>query len=59
MGLFDFVANVASATVKVALTPITVVVDTVNVVVGEDPRATKDLIKSAGKDLEKAGDEIA
>ena len=57
-GLFDFVADVTSAAVKVALTPVAVAKDAVSVAVGTDPNATKDLLKSAGEDLEDATDEI-
>jgi hypothetical protein len=56
MGLFDFVTDLASATVKVALTPIAVAKDVVNVVTGEEADSTKDLLKSAGDDLESAGE---
>lgn len=58
MGLFDFVADVTSAAVKVALTPVAVAKDAVSVAVGTDPNATKDLLKSAGEDLQDAQDEI-
>ncbi len=58
MGLFDFVTDIASATVKVALTPIAIAKDAVNVVTGEEPDATKELLQSAGEDLEQAGEEI-
>lgn len=59
MGLFDALSNLASATVKIAVTPIAVAKDVVNVAIGEEAEATKNLIKSAGNDIEKAGDEIA
>ena len=52
-----FFSNIISATVKVALTPIAVVKDAVNVVTGEDAEATKELLSSAGKDVEKAMDD--
>lgn len=47
------------ATVKVALTPIAVVKDVVNVAVGEDADATKNLIESVGQDVADAGDDLA
>lgn len=53
-----FFSEIISATVKTALTPIAVVKDVVNVVSGEEPNATKKLLKSAGKDVEKAIDDI-
>jgi len=58
MGLFDFIGDVASATVKVALTPLAVAKDAVNVVTGEEPNTTKELLESAGDDLADARDEI-
>lgn len=58
MGLFDFITDVASATVKVALTPIAVVKDVVNIATDTEPTATKDLLQSAGEDLAEAGNEI-
>ena len=58
MGLFGFLGEVASATVKVAISPIAVVSDAVSVATGNEPDATKKLIKSAGKDLENSVDEI-
>lgn len=53
-----FFSNIISAAVKTALTPVAVAVDVVKVVVGEDPETTKELLKSAGKDAEKAIDDI-
>ena len=58
MGMFDFISDVASAATKVALTPIAVVKDAVNVATGQEPDATKELLESAGKDLSNAADEI-
>jgi hypothetical protein len=58
MGMFDLLTDLASATVKVALTPVAVVKDVVNVATGEDPDATKNLLDSAGDDLKDAGNEI-
>ncbi len=58
MGLFDFIGDMASGAVKLALTPVAVVKDTVDVVIGEDPTSTKDLIKSAGDDFSDAVDEV-
>jgi len=51
-----FLSDIVSATVKTALTPLAVVKDAINVVTGEEPDATKKLLKSAGDDLESAGD---
>lgn len=58
MGLFDFATNIISATVKVTLTPIAMVKDIANVATGQEPDATKELLESAGNDLEEAKDEI-
>lgn len=58
MGLFDFITDVASATVKVALTPVAIVKDVVNIATDKDVDSTKDLLESAGEDLESAGDRI-
>lgn len=52
-----FFSNIISGVVKVAITPIAVVTDIVNVVKGEEPDATKDLLKSAGEDFEDAMDD--
>jgi hypothetical protein len=58
MGLFDFIGDITSATVKVALTPIAIAKDAVNVATGEQPNTTKELLESAGEDLSDARDEI-
>ena len=58
MGLFDILTNITSAVVKTALTPVAVVKDTVNIVTGEEPKATKDLLESASEDVQDAIDEI-
>jgi len=56
--MFGFIGNIISSGVKLALTPVVIVKDTIDVVLGEDPENTKKLIKSAGKDVENALDEI-
>ena len=53
-----FFSDIISATVKVALTPVAVVKDVVNIATGEEADATKDLLKSAGEDLSDAVDEV-
>jgi|LakMenE18May11ns_1017448.scaffolds.fasta_scaffold9951822_5 hypothetical protein len=58
MGLFGAIANIASATVKTALSPIAVVKDAVDVATGGEATATKDLINSVGEDLSDAVDEV-
>jgi hypothetical protein len=52
-----FFSDIISATVKVALTPIAIVKDVVNIATGQEPDATKDLLQSAGEDLSDAVDE--
>ena len=49
-----FFSSLISATVKTALTPVAIVKDAVNIVQGEEPDNTKDLLSSAGEDLEDA-----
>lgn len=51
--------NLFGSIVKVALTPIAMVKDVVNVATGEEADATKDLIKSAGDDVKEATDDLA
>jgi hypothetical protein len=54
-----FFSEIISATVKVALTPVAIVKDVANVVVGEDADATKTLLESASEDAEKAKNDLA
>ncbi len=54
-----FFSNIISATVKTALTPVAIVKDTINVAAGEEPEDTKNLLESAGEDLQDAGDDLA
>lgn len=49
-----FFSNLTSAIVKTVLTPVAVVKDAANVVMGEEADSTKELLKSAGEDLEAA-----
>ena len=58
MGLFGFVGNVVSASVKVVATPIAATVDVVKIATGNEADTTKKLLKSVGNDLEDAGDQI-
>lgn len=53
-----FFSNIIGAAVKTVLTPVAVVKDVVNVAIGEEPNATKKLIKSAVDDLEKAANNL-
>lgn len=52
-----FFSNIVSSVIKVALTPVAVVVDVVKVVKGEEPNTTKDLLTSAGEDASDAIDD--
>ena len=52
-----FFSNIVSATIKTALSPVAVVKDVINVATGEEANATKDLLSSAGEDLEDAIDD--
>jgi|JI9StandDraft_2_1071091.scaffolds.fasta_scaffold740534_2 mannose/fructose-specific phosphotransferase system component IIA len=54
-----FLTDIFSATVKVALTPLAVAKDAVNVVTGQDPETVKALLESAGDDIDQAGDDLA
>lgn len=53
-----FFSDIIGATVKTALTPIAIVKDAVNVVVGDEADTTKDLLRSAKKDVESATDSL-
>jgi hypothetical protein len=52
-----FFSDILSATVKVALTPIAIIKDVVNIATGQELDATKGLLQSAGEDLSDAVDE--
>jgi hypothetical protein len=56
MSLFG---NVFSGLVKVALTPVAIVKDVVDVAKGDEPENTKALIESAGEDAKDAMDDLA
>ena len=46
-----FLSNIIGATVKTVLTPVAVVKDAVNIVSGESPDSTKELLESIVNDL--------
>ena len=52
-----FLTSLLSSAVKVALTPVAVVKDVVNVAIGEEANATKENLESAVRDAEDAMDE--
>ena len=49
-----FFSNIIGSVVKVALTPVAVVKDVVNIATGEDADATKELLESAKEDAGEA-----
>ncbi len=53
-----FLTNMFSATVKTVLTPVAIIKDTVNIVTGEEPDTTKNLISSAVEDVEEGFDDL-
>jgi hypothetical protein len=53
-----FLSNMFSAAVKTVLTPVAVVKDAVNVVTGEEPDATKNLLASAAEDVAEATEDL-
>jgi hypothetical protein len=54
-----FFGNAFSSLVKVALTPVAIVKDVVNVATGEEPDATKELLESAKDDASDSLDDLA
>lgn len=58
MGLFGFIGDIASASIKVVTTPITVVQDITGVVTGGDTNNTKKQFESIGEDLSDSLEEI-
>lgn len=53
-----FFGNAFSSLVKVALTPVAIVKDVVNVATGEEADATKEHIEDAQDDAKKAMDDL-
>lgn len=53
-----FLSGIISATVKTILTPVAVIKDAVNVAIDEEANTTKNLLKSAGDDIEEATDDL-
>lgn len=54
-----FFSKFFTAAVKIAITPVAVAADVVKVATGDKPDTTEALLKSAGEDLEDAGDDLA
>lgn len=53
-----FFSNIIGSVVKVALSPVAVVKDAVNIATGEDADATKELLQSAKDDASEAMDDL-
>ena len=53
-----FLGGMFSAVVKTVLTPVAIVKDAVNVVTGEEPDTTKDLLQSAANDVGEATEDL-
>lgn len=51
-----FLSSIVGATVKTVLTPVAVVKDAVNIVSGDSPDSTKELLESIVNDLEEGFD---
>jgi hypothetical protein len=54
-----FLSDIFSATVKVALTPVAIVKDVVNVAIGDEANTTKELLNSAVDDVKQSADDLA
>ena len=54
-----FFGGMFSSVVKVVLTPIAIAKDVVNIATGEEPNATKSLLKSAAEDVSNATEDLA
>lgn len=58
MGLFGFIGEIVEATVKVAVTPITIVKDIADVATGNEAENTSKLIESIGENIENGFDKL-
>jgi hypothetical protein len=58
MGLFGFIGEITTAAVKVAITPIAVVKDVVDVATGIEAENTTKLVESIGDNIEKGIDKL-
>ena len=59
MGLLDFAVNITSAVVKTTLSPVAFVADVaIKVVTDVNPELASGAIRSAGKDIEQAMEDI-
>jgi len=53
-----FLSSIIGATVKTVLTPVAVVKDAMNIVSGESPDSTKELLESIVNDLSEGFDDL-
>jgi hypothetical protein len=53
-----FFSNIISGAVKTVLTPVAVIKDAVDIVSGEEPTTTKNLIQSVVEDVSDAGEDL-
>jgi len=53
-----FFSNIISGEVKTVLTPVAVIKDAVDIVSGEEPTTTKNLIQSVVEDVSDAGEDL-
>ena len=53
-----FLSGMFSAAVKIALTPVAIVKDVVNIATNEDADATKKLIESSAEDVNESTDDL-
>ena len=58
MSLFNIIGNITTAAIKTAVSPIAIVADVVDISIGIEPKNTKKLVNSIGKDLEDSIDEL-
>lgn len=58
MGLFNIIGSIAGAAVKVAVSPVAIVADVIDVATGNTPKTTGKLLESIGKDAEDVVDEL-
>ena len=53
-----FLSGIISSTIKVALTPVAIVKDTVNIATGQEVNSTKKLLESAAEDAKEASSDL-
>jgi hypothetical protein len=58
MGLFGFIGEIASATVKVVATPLTITKDVIDIATGNEAENTSKLLDSVGNNIEKGFDKL-